>query len=161
MGELHFFCPQHARLIWSSILCLCSHTSTGAVEYTVVTLTGEVCWVGTKSYFFGKVFVVLGFFFKKQPKTIFSESAKKEIHNKKNGWNFFQRYKNMIFYDAHMNQRRKTIHLGQEGKRHFLFLGSFKFVESNDMSALLMWQLLLSGVLLDRSSDLLHAQFLL
>lgn len=63
----------------------------------------------------------------------------------------------MIFYDAHMNQRRKTIHLGQEGKRHFLFLGSFKFVESNDMSALLMWQLLLSGVLLDRSSDLLHA----
>lgn len=62
----------------------------------------------------------------------------------------------MIFYDAHMNQRRKTIHLGQEGKRHFLFL-----VESNDMSALLMWQLLLSGVLLDRSSDLLHAQFLL
>lgn len=67
----------------------------------------------------------------------------------------------MIFYDMHMNQRRKTIHLGQEGKRHFLFLGSFKFVESNDMSALLMWQLLLSGVLLDRSSDLLHAQFLL
>lgn len=62
----------------------------------------------------------------------------------------------MIFYDAHMNQRRKTIHLGQEGKRHFLFL-----VESNDMSALLMWQLLLSGVLLDLSSDLLHAQFLL
>lgn len=114
-----------------------------------------------KVIFLWKSVCCFGVFFKKQPKTIFSESAKKEIHNKKNGWNFFQRYKNMIFYDAHMNQRRKTIHLGQEGKRHFLFLGSFKFVESNDMSALLMWQLLLSGVLLDRSSDLLHAQFLL